>query len=232
MARFTTAYSSFITRLNEVEILRNAAAQKELQDPINFGNEINALSRGAIVLLSSHLEAYIKELGESALDSLSAQRAHRNDLSDRFFYHLSKDVIDEIKDTSEPERIGGKIFDFLNRDQPLWSRSGVFPIQIDNERFNKGFSNPSFKKIKSYFNRFGYSDFQKDLTAKLRSDYSAVVNMIDHLVGVRNKIAHGDPGASKTPSEVLDMVNFVRRFCQTTDSAFATWWKLNYCSIR
>ena len=232
MARFTAAYSSFVLRLDEVEILRKAAARKEREDAISHRCEINALSRGSIVLLSSHLEAYVKELGELALDSLTANNIPRRGLADGFFYHLSKDLIDEIMDSSEPEKISGKIFDFLARDHALWSKSGSFPTQVTSERFNKGFSNPSYKKIKAYFNRFGYSDFQRDLSATLRGEYLTVVNMIDHLVHVRNKIAHGDPAATKTPHEVSDMANLVRRFCQVTDSVFSAWWKSKYCVIR
>ncbi|MTD33439.1 MAE_28990/MAE_18760 family HEPN-like nuclease [Paludibacterium denitrificans] len=232
MARFTAAYSSFIVRLAEVEILRHSAAQKERKDPISLRNEINALSRGAIILLSSHLEAYVKELGELAIDSLTKNNILRSGLSDSFFYHISKDFIDEIKDTAEPEKISGKIFEFLASDHVLWSKSGPFPIQIPSERFNKGFSNPSYQKIKAYFNRFGYSSFQHDLSAHLRGDYLSVVNMINHLVDIRNKIAHGDPTATKTPQEVRDIVMFVRRFCQVTDSIFAAWWRSNFCSIR
>lgn len=232
MARYTTAYSSFVARVGEVELLRNAAAQKERQDAVNLRNEINALSRGSIVLLSSHLEAFVKELGELALDSLTHNSISRSTLTDGFFYHLSKDFIDEIKDTSEAEKIGGKIFNFLGSDHALWSKVGPFPIQLPSDRFNKGFSNPSYQKIKSYFNRFGYSTFQRDLSARLRGDFLSVQNMIDHLVDVRNKIAHGDPTATKTPREVRDIVMIVRRFCQVTDSIFATWWKSKYCSIR
>lgn len=232
MARFTAAYSSLITRLGEVEILRNAAAQKEQEDAISLRNEINALSRGSIVLLSSHLEAYVKDLGEIALDSLTKNNVQRHAISNCFFYHISKDIIDEIKDTSEPEKIGIKIFEFLASDHALWSKAGSFPSQVPSERFNKGFSNPSYRKIKAYFNRFGYSTFQKDLSDKLKADYLPVVNMIDHLVDVRNKIAHGDPAATKTPQEVHDIVKFVRRFCQVTDSVFATWWKVKFCAIR
>lgn len=232
MAKFTPAYSALISRLEEVEILRSAAAKKEREDAISLRNEINALSRGSIVLLSSHLEAYVRDLGELALDSLTTKNIQRHDLSDGFFYHISKDFIDEIKNTSEPEKIGSKVFEFLTSDHSLWSKSDTFPVPIPSDRFNKGFSNPSYAKIKAYFNRFGYSRFQRDLSSQLRGDYLPVVNMIDHLVDVRNKIAHGDPTASKTPQEVRDIVTIVRRFCQVTDSIFAAWWKSRYCSIR
>jgi hypothetical protein len=232
MARYTTAYSSFVTRPDEVEALRRFAAAKEREDAVALRADISALCRGSVVLLSSHLEAYIKELGELALDSLHAQSVSRASLTSRFFYHISKNALDEIKDTSDPDKISDKVFDFIIEDGEYWSRTGSFPGPVPSERFNKGFSNPAFKKIKAYLNRFGYSDYRRDLAGKLQANFQPTINMVDHLVDTRNKIAHGDPSATKTPSEVKDMVVIVKRYCSETDSVFATWWKNSFCSIR
>jgi hypothetical protein len=53
-----------------------------------------------------------------------------------------------------------------------------------------------------------------------------------HLVDIRNQIAHGDPLATKTPSDVRDMKSIIQSFCMETDSVFANWWKTQFCSIR
>ncbi|MEW8329678.1 MAG: HEPN domain-containing protein [Candidatus Thiodiazotropha sp.] len=45
---------------------------------------------------------------------------------------------------------------------------------------------------------------------------------LNYLVDTRNKISHGDPSATKTPSEVKDMVSIVKKYCSETDSVFAT----------
>jgi len=232
MTRYTTAYSSFLARLAEVEILRGFAEKKERENPILLRDEINALSRGAIVLLSSHLEAYVKELGELAIESLAKNNVQKKELSYGFFYHISKDLIDEIKNTVEPEKIGKKMSYLFDRDYEFWSKSGTFTAHPPSERFNQGFSNPAYKKIKTYFNRFGYTDYNVDLTHRLRGNYQPITNMIDHLVDIRNKIAHGDPAATKTPREVLDMILFVQKFCKETDDVFASWWKAKYCALR
>jgi hypothetical protein len=121
------------------------------------------LCRGAIVLLSSHLEGFIKELGEIILERLETRGVTRSSLAPRFFFHLSKDILDEIKNTSEPESISNKVFTLLSRDFDLWSQTGPFPRPLPVELFNKDFSNPAFKKVKSYFNRFGYANYQADL---------------------------------------------------------------------
>lgn len=86
--------------------------------------------------------------------------------------------------------------------------------------------------IKKYFNRFGYANYQNDLVSRLQADYFPTVNMVNHLVDTRNKIAHGDPAASKTPAEVATMMAIIRSFCGSTDSVFASWWRTNFCAIR
>ncbi len=232
MARYTAAYSAFRTRLGEVNTLTNLALQKERKDPIGDRRAINALCRGSIILLCSHLEAFIKELGELALDSMHARNIPRNSIALSLYYHISKDYIDEVKETSDPEKIAIKIFDFVQNDISYWSRTGPFPQPVSVERFNAGFSNPGFQKIKAYFNRFGYVDYKHDLARRLKSQFQPTINMVDHLVDTRNKIAHGDLLTTKTPSDVKKMTALIQLYGAETDSVFASWWKLNFCSIR
>ncbi|MBN1379555.1 MAG: hypothetical protein JXA04_09995 [Gammaproteobacteria bacterium] len=232
MARYTEAYSDFVRRLNEVEALRRIASEKQRKEPVDLMHEINALCRGSVVLLSSHVEAYVKDVGELALESLYAKKVSRKNIKSQFFYHISKDYLDELKNASEPAKIAEKVFLFLQEDAIYWNHSGPWTQAIQTDRFNRGFSNPAFKKIKTYFNRFGYSCYRGDLAAKLKADFNPITNMIDHLVDTRNKIAHGDPMASKTPIEIRDMISMIKRFCEVTDTVFATWWKSNFCGIR
>jgi hypothetical protein len=232
MARYTSAYSSFVARLDEVDTLRRFAAGKEKTDPIGLRNEINALCRGAIVLLSGHLEAYVKELGEIALESMTNKNVPRTHLAPRFYYHISKDLIKEIRETSDPQKIANKIFDFINSDLEFWSKAGGFAQPIPVARFNMGFASPAFPKIKRYFNRFGYGNYKSDLQTLLMANYLPTINMVDHLVDTRNKIAHGDPNASKTPAEVTQIISIIRSFCGSTDAVFAKWWKTSFCPIR
>ena len=232
MARYTAAYSSFVGRLDEVDTLRRFALEKERKDPVGLRQEISALCRGSVVLLSGHLEAYVKEAGELALDSLHLKSVSRTSVASKFYYHISKSYFDEIQNTSDPDKIAEKVFDFLNNDLYYWSRSGPFPQSIPADRFNKGFANPAFKKVKAYFNRFGYSTYKLDLMRELQAQFQPTVNMVDHVVDTRNEIAHGNPAATKTPSEIKDMIQITKTYCAATDSVFASWWKGNFCAIR
>jgi hypothetical protein len=232
MPRYTSAYSSFVSRLDEVYLLHRIASAKEKADPVKLRKEINVFSRAAIVLLCAHLEAYIKELGEVVLNNITLRSVPRTKLRDRFYYHISRDILDEVRDTSDPEKLAAKLFKFLDSDFSYWSHTGPFPQALPVDRFNKGFSNPSFEKIRAYFNRFGYSDYQGDLARLLKAKYTATINMVDHLVDTRNKIAHGDITAVKPPADVMDMILIIRAYSGATDAVFGSWCKANLCSIR
>jgi len=90
MARYTKVYSAFLSRIDEIERLIRFASAKERINPITLRHEINALCRGAVVLLSSHLEGYVRELGELALESLYDKQISRSNISSKLFFHISK----------------------------------------------------------------------------------------------------------------------------------------------
>lgn len=91
MRRYTTAYSSFVDRIGEIELLRRSAKSLSRTDPLRNRRQIDALCRGAIVLLSSHVEAFVKELGEVALEAIFAKEVDRNRVSKQLFYHVSRE---------------------------------------------------------------------------------------------------------------------------------------------
>ena len=233
MARYTQAYSSFVSALDEVQTLCYLASRKEVVDAIKHGREVAALVRGSVVLLSGHIEGYVKELGEIAISSLYEKAVPRADLPDQFFYFVSRSLLSSINESKEPETIGRNVFRFIGSDHAEhWSRHGSFNREIDAEQFNQGFANPKVDQICRYFRRFGYGDFRRDLMKTLQGSYQITVNSIDHLVDTRNAIAHGDKDEVKTASEAMAFVRIARQFCATTDSLFAAWWRDRFCAIR
>jgi hypothetical protein len=232
MARYTSAYGEFISRTAEVDLLATRSRRLERKDPIGNANEINAFCRASVVLLSSHLEGYTKDLGEVALDRIFSRSVDRSKLSKRFFHSLSSPRFSEFKDTKDPETLAKQMFDFLYEDGHLWSESGPFPSAISIDRFSKGFASPSVDKISSFFGRFGFSDFRKKLGSRLAGDFLVVTNMVENIVAKRNDIAHGDPTATTTPSDLLHMLQKSRQFCVATDQVFSDWFKANFCSLR
>ena len=233
MARYTPIYGDFLSRTREVKLLCSKAARLErARDSYRHGPEISALCRGAVVLLSSHVEAFVKELGEHTLDTLYNKSVCRSKMSSQFFYHISKSKLKSIRDTSQPDRIADHVFEFLDTESSYWSRNGGLSFPVSSIEFNAGFSNPKFGKVKAYFGRFGYTNYKGDFFSTLGRGAITNESNLNHIVDTRNSIAHGDPAATKTPLEVKGMINAAILFCRTTDDIFATWCRTNLCTIR
>ena len=210
MSRYTSAYSAFVERLNEINIILRLARQYERRNPIDNAEKINALCRSATVLLCSHIEGYTKELGELTLGRIVENGVCRSKISNLIPLYASRDLVFEIKETSDSEKLAEKIALLFARDLALWEQEGAHPQPISEDRFNKSFSSPSYQKIASYMGRFGYKTFKKDLGKALQSDFNAARNWIDHIVDIRNKIAHGDANTTKTPTDLLDALPVVK----------------------
>lgn len=231
--RYTLAYGEFVGRCEEVLLLvKRAAAIERSKTALARGKEIDALCRGALVLLSSHVEAYIKELGESLLDAIFVRQVCRSKLSSSFFYHCSRAHIEKIRDASDIETISADIFDFIQTGSDIWKKTGGMPRSVDAEAFNFGFANPKFERIKKYLGRFGYTSLRHDMNRALKADCVLIIGNLDQIVDIRNAIAHGEASAKKTPSEVKDFVMSAKTFCRTVDAKFSSWCSVNICPIR
>lgn len=169
MPRYTVVYQDFISRIEEVKLLRKkAAALERSSHSTRHGPEISALCRASVVLLSSHVEAYIKELGEHTLDATFLRSVPKHKVAPQFFYYISRERIDNIRNSSQPETIANHVQNFVDNDIIYWQTSGTLHGPISSQEFNVGFSNPKFDKVKAYLGRFGYTDFRKDFMRILK----------------------------------------------------------------
>lgn len=237
MTRYSFAYQNFKKRLGEVETLLRRAKCLEKQSvrgtqPLAYVAEINALCRGCVVMLSGHVEGYIKDLGDIAIDRIYDRRVDRSKIPKKFFYFISKEHFDNIKDTSDVTSLSENMFVFLQGDAMYWRESGPFVARIPTDKFQKGFANPSSKKISKYFSRFGFRGYRNEMNRILKSQAQPTFNMLDNIVTARNGIAHGDLNVIRTPLDVSEMVDVMKVFCRTTDQVFGAWCSQNLCSIR
>ena len=232
MARYTVAYLQFEYRIREIDVLRQLAVDKEIElGVVDGARVVRALCRSGVVLLSSHIEGYVEELVELILQNIVDKRVQKSVFEQQFFYYFSKDIIDEICETQQPEKISEKVKLMFERDGDIWGDTGIFVSELSVERFTAGFSAPRVDRIRSLVGRFGYKDFRGDLADQLQGDFHACVNMVENVVNQRNKIAHGDVHANPTPRDLEDMVKFVRLFCQVTDDVVARWFAGIDCSL-
>lgn len=233
MPRFTSAYSNLIVRFDEINVLlRLARTLSTSQAVLVSTRQINALCRSGVVLLSGHIEGYIEEIGEIAIDQIGSRGLAKRKMGSKFKYHLSRDLIRAVKDSSHPTRISANIDAFLTRDLHIWDTNHSFTTQISAEVFVSDFANPTHDRIKKFFSRFGYLHYQGDLTRRLGADYAACKNMLDQVIHQRNKIAHGDTITAGTPTDLSQMLILVKQYCREADCAVADWFRTIGCPIR
>lgn len=233
MPRYTSAYSNLIVRFDEIASLLRLAKSVSISQPVHLATrQINSLCRGGVVLLSSHIEGYVEEVGQLAIVQIGSRGVAKGQVARRFRYHLSRDLIRDIKDTSHPGRISAKIDALLARDHHIWDTHSQFTTQITAEVFVSDFSNPTHDKIKHFFARFGYASFPHDLATRLGPSYAGCRNMLDQVVDQRNRIAHGDAITTGTPTDLAQMMTLVKLYCREADSSVGDWFRSIGCPIR
>lgn len=232
MGRYSVAYSSFIRRLDEIEAI--LAIARELPRPFSAPNSprVNALCRGGIVLLSSHIEGYVEELGSLAVDRLARDNVSKAAMPLAFRYHLSQDLIDDIREARDPTVIATKIVEFWTRDGHIWDNTPQFGVPLSIDAVLSKFATPRHENIRKFFRRFGYDNLDSQLRNRLRQDFVICKNMVDHVVDERNKIAHGDFVTAGTPQDLHDMSRLVKVYCRNLDHVVGDWFKSRGCPVR
>lgn len=233
MARYTSAYSGLAPRLQEIETIvttaRAITGRRTVRDPVG---RTNSLCRGGIVLLSSHVEAYIKELSVVALERVGRNRMPKASFDDVFKYYLSRDLIRDIQSSQRPDSIARNVHRLYERDGHIWDASTLFTQPLSYETFVADVPSPNHDGVCQTLRRFGYTEFHHDLQAALNRDFMACRTQLDHVVDQRNKIAHGDFTVAGSPTDLDVMRHYVKAYCRQADQVVGDWFRTKGCPIR
>ncbi|NCQ64971.1 MAG: hypothetical protein GW757_13765 [Alphaproteobacteria bacterium] len=200
--------------------------------PVTYADQVSAMTRGGVVLLSSHLEGFAKKLVELAVERIFDKQICMSKLPARFIYYSSQDLISNIVDSQHPDTIAKNLLALQSRDGKQIKSSGPLVAPIDFEVFERGFSTPKYKPIDKFLKRVGYNSLLGDLKARQRGQFQIIKNSVENLVDTRNAIAHGDSAEKRTPSELQSHIDFVKIFCRDTDVVFCDWYGANVCPLR
>lgn len=233
MAAYSSAYSGLVTRLKEIESLLEMARITE-KNPSRRNSLllVGALCRSGVVLLCSHIEGYIENLGTLAIEQIERKNLPKDSMPDAFRFYLSRDLIDEVKQLGNAETSASKIIGLFSRDGHIWNSDPLFSAPLSASTFIGNFATPKHVTISSFFRRFGYEEFHGDLSKRLTTQAQACTNMVDQVVDQRNKIAHGDQVTTNTPLDLENMLKFVKLYCRTLDQIVGDWFRSVGCPIR
>lgn len=232
MARYSTAYSDFIKRLTEVEILLSRASQLEESDFFSDHEEARVLVRSAILLFCSHIEGYVKNLGRLALDTIVTKNICKCSLPAEIGYFLTRPYWESVRDTSEPIDIAVKLSKYTKEHAHFWYECGPITCDYSVENFNQKLQSAKYNRIKQYMAQFGYSDFDHHLKCKAKAEHSDFTRSLELMVTLRNKVAHGDESTSAKTLKIREELKTLRRFCCLMDEVFGDWFRDNICAIR
>ena len=239
MPRYTQSYLKLLERLKEVELTFKLAKDLEKQLPLGINkNEVDAICRGGVVLLSSHIEGYITDLNYLVLTSLSEPKNLAKGYPSSLIYHQAKDVIKSIKNTSDPNHIGQQLTSLYRRERSLFmcmngeSENVTADNFLNNEIAMQGFSTPKPELIHKFFKRYGYKSLSGDIAKILKSSNLVHRNLVLRTVEIRNDIAHGDISIKEAPSDLEEKYKSVKLFCRCIDDCVASYFKTKKIVLR
>jgi hypothetical protein len=178
---------------------------------------VRAINRASVVLLSSHLERYLRSLNEEAVAIINASPITGATLPAELRLQHSQVPIDELAAT-QWDRRADKLTQLVTTDGWLW---GTTPKEVlEHDRLLRWMKSPSPERAKRMFRIWGIPDIFGVVTrephTKLRMELK-----LKELVDKRNDIAHGNAGAEATYQDVATYLSVVKEFCSRADRALA-----------
>lgn len=210
------SYADLGTRLNEVRVLSGL-------DPTRLGNTTaaavsNAVNRGALVLLSAHLEGYLEDVVVEAIDALVDNGALVDQLPLVLRALHAEEHLRALEPMKDRNARAPRIESMFVSEANLWvagttlQQTMVRPKMVCAEM-----DNPGSTEIRQFLELLGV-DIRTFLGARGVLDH---LGRINGLVGKRNGVAHGEVTASATFTDVDDYLKLVDDLCSNIDAAVA-----------
>lgn len=176
-----------------------------------------ALGRAAVVLITSHMERYLRAVNEELVDAVVASSILGDSLPLPVRLLHSKEPVTEIETTQWDKR-SDKLTDFVETDGWLWSVGTTGNLK--HNRLLAWMKSPKPKSLVRYYRYWGIQDIFSAITRKPSTRQDLWLR-IKEVVEKRNNIAHGDTSASATFSDVRKYVAAVNDLCERADRTLA-----------
>ncbi len=195
-------------RLGEVSCLIEICKSRKARTTKNIVAEEPALLRGALVLLSSHLEGFFEDLVVDIVEAIDTGASTPA---------VFPAAIRARQSLREPSRWANanqeKRWEYTREaaESPLFNDNVLHVAgNLDSGLHTIGFANPGTSEIKDLFKTVGITDCWTAFNAiEPQQGYK---NEVDAIVGRRNQIAHGDLNAIVT---ILDLDGYSCNFMHT-----------------
>ena len=178
---------------------------------------VRAINRASVILLSSHLERYLRNVNEEAIGVVNAATIVGSALPESLRLEHSKIPIDELAAAQWQHR-APMLSQLLATDGWLWGSSPT--ADLDHDRLLRWMKSPSPERTLRLFKLWNVPDIFSVVTRQPHTRQRMWLKLKE-LVDKRNDIAHGDAGAEATYQDVATYVAVVRAFCTRADPVLA-----------
>lgn len=216
----SNAYSGFLERLSEIEVMLDILESKG--DTQTDWKKDSAIIRSCIVLMSSHFEAFFEEIVSEYIDFLNSSKIKATKLPKTVKATQVDAELKIIAETKDWSKRVAKIENLFSVNHALWTRMHIPTLKSD--QITKDFNNPGSKQIERLFNYLDIdSFFDKIALLYKKSDLAELfTEAVDTFVSIRNKISHGEPtDCRQTKDDILRQINIFSAIAIATDRLIA-----------
>ncbi|MFN8490443.1 MAG: MAE_28990/MAE_18760 family HEPN-like nuclease [Caldilineaceae bacterium] len=203
-----------------IELLRVVPSIQEQLHSRKSSQLANALYRGSVVLMSSHLERYVEALVVEAIDAINLNKPNVNTIPPSL----------RMAQIRQPLRHAHEIEDIVAKTNMLrslvtdyaWFWDSSHPCdKLRGDDLINEFDNPLPKRIRLLFAPFGNSDVVGPAISLDKSDARPLIEIkVRELVEKRNAIAHTGMTADLTREDVITYLSCSRRLVRGIDRIF------------
>jgi RiboL-PSP-HEPN len=210
------ALDAFVEAVGEVRDLERADPTPPGEPPDN--PEITrVVGRASVVLLSSHLERYIRAVNQEAAAVVNSVGPNGTRLPTMLRLLHSRTSVDSMLVTGWEHR-ESRLREFMLSDGWLWNDALSGPLTHD--WLLTWMKAPTPKNLVRYYRYWGIDDIFNAITRASHTRDELWLRL-DELVGKRNNIAHGDASTEATAADIDSYRLAARRFCERSDKQLA-----------
>jgi RiboL-PSP-HEPN len=175
------------SRLAEVRALLRLRPERVPGDRASVA-AADAVNRASVVVLVAHVEGFIEDLIDDAIDLINSNTPATADVPLELLAMQVAPELNMIAQMQDVSKRASRTRDLFIAHAPLWLDANLAPGRLSAETIAANLDNPGAKQVARVLGFLGMSDVFANVQLPDAADPAKRLN---EMVGVRNSIAHG-----------------------------------------